>query len=356
MKTYKFILKPITNIHIGSGQELDPTEYIITNGKLYYINQFEMIKYLKAKFPNEFDNLLNTADLAKIIDFFIEKFDEKNRLLWSSAYQVSDDFAHKYQERLHNPQSENPLYQFIRNGLNNSPYIPGSSLKGAIRTAVLDFLIQKDSRLKTIYKDRILQAKTLRYLGDNNKPDIKKDPFKYLRIADIHFPAEFINVKELKNIKKPENSSPKRPYSFEEFKKMKAAGTLPTKNAQSGISMFVETLLPNYALTGFLRINEKQFQEQTRISFADFPKIINDFHLKKAEKDKEFYAAINLGKEYHKLLQNLRNLSSREFVLKLGKGSGKKFITYSFKNYEPKTRNLIDNLPMGWCKITLNQN
>jgi len=158
MTKYDLTLIPISFIHIGNGEQLDPTEYIVKNGKVYYLNQTQMISYLMKTREKEFSKVLDTADMIKITDFFIENFNEKNTELWSASYKVDSSFETEYKRTLHDPRNQNLLYQFIRNKWQSVPFIPGSSLKGSLRTAFLSFLLNRyiDNGGD---KDRILQQK-----------------------------------------------------------------------------------------------------------------------------------------------------------------------------------------------------
>jgi CRISPR/Cas system CSM-associated protein Csm5 (group 7 of RAMP superfamily) len=58
--------------------------------------------------------------------------------------------------------SGNDIKSFIKNELTNKPIIPGSSLKGAVRSVILEYLLQGKKPQRLNEKD---------YFGDSNKGD-----------------------------------------------------------------------------------------------------------------------------------------------------------------------------------------
>lgn len=71
------------------------------------------------------------------------------------------------------------------NPLNEKPFIPGSSIKGAIRTALLEEL-RKGKNLDDIKDNRKLEARLL-YDEPWKSLDPRLDPLKYLKVSDFVF-------------------------------------------------------------------------------------------------------------------------------------------------------------------------
>lgn len=72
------------------------------------------------------------------------------------------------------------------NPMDEQPYIPGSSIKGAIRTAILEKLRKEKKPDDLFNKNRMLEAKLL-YDEMAHRLEPQKDPLKYLKISDFVF-------------------------------------------------------------------------------------------------------------------------------------------------------------------------
>ncbi len=338
MAKYHLTTIPLSYIHIGNGEELDPTEYIVKNGKVYYLNQAQMIAHLMKTNETEFQKVLNTSDMIRITDFFIDHFDEKNESLWTASYEVDHEFETYYREKLHKLESQNLLYQFIRNKWQSVPYIPGSSIKGSIRTAFLSYLL--DRYLKNGGdKDRILQNRNIEMelLNAKNRDgryDMKEDPFKYLKVPDISFSNEYLNVKKVLSTALPDDRGTRRP-----------ASQIPAYHE-------VLDYFRAHSLQADMSIDER-FWKRTNTDFETFKKSINGFYLDAFEKDKSYYERMNFQKEYQAIKEAIEERDEDSIVLKVGKGSGKNYMTFQQLHFSPKSRNLIDHEPMGWLMIQL---
>ncbi|MCW1304939.1 MAG: type III-A CRISPR-associated RAMP protein Csm5 [Candidatus Parvarchaeota archaeon] len=129
-KKYEFKVETLTPLHIGCGEKIVPMEYFIENGYLHVCN-FE--KFLDILFSREIatneilNNITNLPKRSNFLDL-LKRFDLENERYKFVLYKI--------------PVEENfsvEFHPFIRHS-NNQLFIPGSSIKGAIRTA----LISKD--------------------------------------------------------------------------------------------------------------------------------------------------------------------------------------------------------------------
>ncbi|WAA09845.1 type III-A CRISPR-associated RAMP protein Csm5 [Fervidibacillus albus] len=184
--TFQVLLETVSPVHIGNGEKLSPyTDYVYDdNDGTVYI--FDPIKIEKAL--SELDN----SDEA--IDEFVEmvmakgrsnqqKYSLKNFFsTWNINYKSLAAFTIKTDANIKTEE----IHQLIKSG--NRPYIPGSSIKGAIRTALL-------------YHHRKEEGYTIsQALNDLNKRNRNRSPngedlfgkggedvFKFLHISDTSF-------------------------------------------------------------------------------------------------------------------------------------------------------------------------
>ena len=176
----KIKFKPLTPIFIGSGESYYPMDYFIDD-KIYFIDRSKFNKKIIEK--NLFDEFLKVSEN---IDDLLEFIDE-NANLDDTYYGVEAD--NNILEKLLETNSRG-IEAFIKDKFLFTPYIPGSTLKGVIRTALLDYFVRKHN-LKGDIKE--LEAKI--FCG-SSKFDVKKDNLKALFVDDLkplNFKLKVIN-------------------------------------------------------------------------------------------------------------------------------------------------------------------
>ena len=141
----RLYLTPLSPIHVGCGEDFDPTNYVIEEGILYGFDPS------RADLPDTLRTRLSQlgegAKLLGIQGFFREQrqyFIPHAHVLMPVAAGLADDYERQI-GRVANREANgnrvfNQLYIERASHTGNQPYIPGSSFKGALRTALLDKL------------------------------------------------------------------------------------------------------------------------------------------------------------------------------------------------------------------------
>ena len=135
-KRYKILLTPQTPLFIGDGKRLTKKEYA-------YSDEKEKIYILH---PQKFFGFLRQEDLLKHYEEFMKDESMSDLSEWFSDYNIelSENqpwVAYSVKKNGNDPFKANEIHCFIKNGY-GKPYIPGSSLKGAFRTAILVSLLK----------------------------------------------------------------------------------------------------------------------------------------------------------------------------------------------------------------------
>ncbi|MCA1933698.1 MAG: type III-A CRISPR-associated RAMP protein Csm5 [Calditerrivibrio sp.] len=184
----KLKLVILTPVHIGTGEEIEPLEYIISKNsrKFYRINFSKFMELLDESKKKEFERkakLPSTKTIMELRTFIRDNFSQdsmKDAIIETT--DVSESFAEKYNNLLNEFASKGlrdvqinqlSIMELYRSG--TSPVIPGSSLKGSIRTAILDKLLS--SKNSNSYNEKNDYIKN--YFHGN------KDPFDSLRVSDF---------------------------------------------------------------------------------------------------------------------------------------------------------------------------
>lgn len=165
MKKHEIYLTPLTPIHIGCGEDFEPTNYIVDNQILYHFDPSKIIP-LDDNIFREFSKNTESGDFRKIHNFFKKN---KNFILNNnlSHYQVLS--PKEFQSEWENKDIIRNRLQIERNSYLHAPfhqpYIPASSVKGALVTAILDFKYTQDKNKNPNYK--ILHTTLLKkYIGE----------------------------------------------------------------------------------------------------------------------------------------------------------------------------------------------
>lgn len=139
---YKMKLQVLTPLFIGSGEDYDRCDYIYDkeNKRIHIIKQDKWIKYLsKSK--------------KSLLEKFLEDLEDKGKMLeidsWleSNGESLSEVIKNCCSGNIFNiPEIDdfklNTVHSFIKNS-DGEPYIPGSSIKGAIVSALIGYYVDK---------------------------------------------------------------------------------------------------------------------------------------------------------------------------------------------------------------------
>ena len=137
MNEFAYRITTLTPVSIGDGNTLSAfADYVLEKGKIHYINQ-QAIRDKMGKNP-------------ELMDFYVEgmirgksnttnTFDLKNFIFNRLKLTLQQAASHSIEAK--NVSGKKEFYTVVKNA-GQSPYIPGSTLKGAIKTALLyDWLI-----------------------------------------------------------------------------------------------------------------------------------------------------------------------------------------------------------------------
>jgi len=354
----------LTPVHISDGYEgeLIPTEYVITSsGMLHKIDLGKLIGLLPE---NSFDNLnvyIENEDLIGIKNFI--------KLLWQEREDLFSDcieylmHAGDLEAYYSNMQNESQASQlivtpFIRTG--KRTFLPGSSVKGAIRTAFINELLKPSIEFSLLdggidNKAKKLEAYTLKYSDKDPKKrreiNLEKDPFKALKISDAAIPVGNSTVRKIEIVKKDKSGK----FDITQMKETKIFGEFIDK----GMELDLEA-----------RLDSRYFGSPRSIGMeVSFDKIINSskaFYKRVLTHEKDaFFSDFDkqVGKsKISQLYDDLLKLNDSQdtFVLRIGRHIGRNSISFNLinkKGIEPKSRNLIiengEYWPVGWICATV---
>lgn len=186
--TIYFLLRTISPIHVGSDEVYEPTGFVVDeqNKQLFSFDAADFIGMLDSEALDEFSAICRKGTPQSLIEIY--RFMNRHKdLVDGKPVTVSEAFVAHFQETLALQGEKNILqnlnkYQIKRTAFNpheDRPYIPGSSLKGSIRTAVLNYRNKKQSVLTYQKNDSRKMEESL--VGGK----FETDPFRLVKVSDF---------------------------------------------------------------------------------------------------------------------------------------------------------------------------
>lgn len=199
--TYKITATTLTPLHIGSGRELQFNTDYLYFGLQKAIGVIEPEKLLQLIGPENIDTWVGYINQRKGVDEYIRNVLKKNA--------APEQFSSRLIAMRGTPVNQQNVKEQLHNGTGR-PYVPGSSIKGALRTALLTILIAENPDFvkefenltieKRRGKDVITEFKdsaiTRNYIGQNPNHDF----MRLLRVGDLHFETTECNLVKTINL------------------------------------------------------------------------------------------------------------------------------------------------------------
>lgn len=274
----KYKLTTLTPVHISSADEYE----------LHY-NLLEK------------DDFVYLYDEFRIAEFFIannmqvpSNINELKRVIQQKSDEIIKSNLHLRKIECKFSKITKPLLTQITTA--DNPIITGSSVKGSLRTAILDNLYsnyKESDPIKKLMKDKKLTKDRLsNYKGrvpyDNDLSNI----FKYLKVTDSLLPLETQVYKTI-NMKKDKNYQRDRENKVEE------------------IANYIEAIKPNQSFEIEIKdIHEDQI-------FQNLAKICNKFYIPFFADDAKQYFAKNT-----EVVNRARSAGKSMFIVNVGRFSG----------------------------------
>ena len=181
-RTFQFTLLAMAPIHIGNGEKYTSREFIYEKGYFYFPDMGKFYNRMVEKgFDQKFECFLQerkaSASNNRLISFL-----EDNRISDRDfgGYRIKET---GFETEKNNIDSKlgtiNEVSKFMRDAFGN-PYIPGSSLKGAIRTILMN--TNPDWNNKNVVKDK-KENKSLIPWGAKKGQEFN-DLFNAIRVSD----------------------------------------------------------------------------------------------------------------------------------------------------------------------------
>lgn len=297
--TLKLRLKTITPIFIGTNQanELSPySDFIQESGKVIFIDQNKLEKALANK-PSLIDDFVKNIRLSMDNSKTRSEFDLKEFI----ENNLGDiELIKKYELSTDSDLGKTKIRRFI--STNGYPFIPGSTIKGALRTAIIyDWIINSEQGEKKLNSliDKIknlFERKTDLVKRKSEGPRLSKEEFEELK--SIQKPKEILKkLDEELNEQMLFGTQRNNPTGFDarhikisDTEKFSISNISISKllriklKDESEVSPLPSEIVNENSETSFYITIEKLFKQNSLLSFntynvSDLFRIINQFSL-----------------------------------------------------------------------------
>ena len=265
MKNYRLTLTTKGPVHIGNGDRSGKKDYFRHNGRIAVLDVPSFISCLNERQLKEYCDFLETKSALNLEDFL--RNDKSLRFAAEKSIQYCLDMGF--------PARPIDVQSFVKD-FEGQPYIPGSSVKGMLRTALLTNLILESDRkkLESIYWEcpniasNIIEGRLLRnsLSGSSVTNDATSDIMRFISISD----SDSLSLDSLVFVKQ-----------YDEFAKTDGGWHKPNigrRIDRSGneLNIYRECLRPGTAINFVLNIDDR-INEYIPIVSLDVDRLLSLF-------------------------------------------------------------------------------
>lgn len=314
-KKYPIEIEIVTPVSIGGGAEKDwvnGLDFVESRKKIYKLN-------LRRLFHPD-----SGVDVERLLPLF-ERKDKQGvlRLLGNKLDAVSEATFDM------NFSSTNDIKAFIKNELSGKPIIPGSSLKGGVRSVLFKEL--KDFGLNSEQS----------VFGDSNKGD---EFMRFIKFSDVEFNQTGLVNTKIFNLQREED--------YKSFEGGWKHGKTETSSIfkPSGFNTIYEALMPGQKADGVILLSNKMFEsfyksnsmdvscfkvedKRLLLDVSNLLQCINSHTMAYLNKEIDFFEKYQADRvefileNLYEIRSRLNSLPSSSCILKMAVGSGFHSIT-----------------------------
>ena len=369
---HAFTLTPITPIHVGTGETIEPYEYDLEGNQVRQLVAFDldaMLAKLNDAQRREFIKLSESANVVALRAWFrkLPHRADCRRFSVTLGNTADTDIA----KNLDNPNQLGEIHLLPRHLGTGLCYLPGSSVKGAIRTAVIDRLARQpgwdiEPLLRICAEaDRFkgagakFEAAVMGNQRFNGNPDLYRDSFRQLAVTDLSVPKDGTFIERIRIRKLQQTESAADPGGIVMYREMTRAAVYGEPQ-QLASELRLHPQLCDEQTMGRNRDGEPNWLPQ-RFPLRDLIEMCNAFYRPRLTDELDRFVTKPNVRE--RLQTALHELADTECLIRLGRHSHFECVTVGEPYRVPPrrgfgaTRSLIDVagqavVPLGWAKLS----
>lgn len=372
-RVYDLDIMPLSPIHVGSGATIEPLEYRLVDrgGGDYWLEVFDLTALLGSLNDQQRDHylrMLNRADYPTVRTWVRHQARSEHVRF---SVQIQESAWALLDRHADNPESRCEIHLMTRDAATGRAYLPGSSVKGAIRTALVDAAIPDASpqQLQRACGDRasrrssaVFEAAVLGHdvMGRQGflRADLYRDPLRQVAIADAPLPDDACYIDRIEIIT---HGDPTGNATIA----MRSDGILIFRDLTWSM-LDGETIIARSELRLLNHLADARIMGRNRkgedhalprtIGVDDICRTCNKFYLPRLQDELDAFAvdAVVAGD----LLKSVKDLGAHECLVRFGRHSHFECVTVR-PEYTEKPRRGVGGsrsyaggiLPLGWAKL-----
>ena len=196
-------------VHIGNGNQYTKKDYFVKSNKIVILDTRKFVSKLNAQQVSDYCDFLQDKNKGLDLQTFLQQNADMHKVAETSiAYALESNLATAKRGAI----LYNDVWEFVKDAYGN-PYIPGSSVKGMLRTAILLNLLRNNTVFKDFCRNHteqplnsskkledkeIINQAFFKEQPDKMNSNILNDILKYISVSD----SEPISVSNLVFAKK----------------------------------------------------------------------------------------------------------------------------------------------------------
>ncbi len=356
-ENYLMTITPLTPIHIGSGEVIMPGDYFLFQEKGSYALYAVDMGYLGSRLAKGRDTLCKWI-LDDPVGWVKKAIEKENFTTLVKKYArfrsvVSDRVGGEIKNRWGEGTSMLEISTFERSGQN--PIVPGSSIKGAIRTALLYQAVKKPLQIPNTRQKNGVSRWERETLGSKSG-DVQDDILRHLKVSDATAKGVQTVVLNVEHVGMRTQSG-------------KQAQLVDYRECLPGI---LQPDAEDYTVQATLQIwfgHPHYSFCRGKLTKEHILQSCRQFYGTVLEADMQYWRGDNELEELYAELKKRLQANPHSALIRLGWGCGMdstglnlvkptgkhppRKIDYKFR-YNPQTRRIFDGLyPPGWAVFTL---
>ncbi len=197
MSTCPISISTLSPVHIGCDEVYEPSNFVIADGLLHDLYPADLAADLSESERKQLGTLAERPEPIGALQRFFR--DNATRFAGLARHQVAvaEAIVREYEKSAGKPTQRGasgeatynlfPIARTAYRPFDNVPYLPGSSLKGSIRTAWLNHLNRGTALTASDKTDRKSAPRRLQeHLLGYSAGKFEDDPFRHIGLADAH--------------------------------------------------------------------------------------------------------------------------------------------------------------------------
>ncbi len=369
---HAFTLTPLTPIHVGTGETIEPYEYDLDGQQVRHLVAFDldtMLSQLTDAQRREFLKLSESATVVTLRAWFrkLPHRDQCRRFRVALGNTAGTDIA----QNLDNPNRLGEIHLLPRHLGTGLCYLPGSSVKGAIRTALIDRLARQPGwDIEPLLRIRAeaerskgagtkFEAAVLGNQRSDGRADLYRDPFRQIAVTDLSVPKDGTFIERIRIRKLRQTETEADPGGIVMYREMTRAAVYGEPQ-QLSAELRLHPELCDEQTMGHDRVGQPNWLPQ-RFPLGGLIEMCNAFYVPRLQDELQRWVTTPTVRD--RLQAAVDGLAGSECIIRFGRHSHFECMTLGEPYHvAPRrgfgaTRSLVDSngkavVPLGWAKLS----